>query len=317
MKTPSITELRHCSRKLVRELGMLELNKPHLNRTPQHWHALIETHNHPGITITKLGSLLLLTYSTISRIVTSLFNDKLILIETGQDKRENLLYITEKGKIEVENIDHYSNTKIKVAFDFFSGDEQVDIIIAIQKYAEALKKSRVLREQVKISTLSTSRAIRKQLISLIENIQKNEFSIPITEETNAGILKAENEYYYNHSCNFWYALNHAGEIIGSIGLKKIDETNAEIKKFFVHQQYRGKEVAQKLMSTLIKSALKHRFTTLYLGTVSVLLAAQHFYKKYGFSQIDEHDLPAKFSKCALDNVFFKLNCSKVDNERVT
>lgn len=304
MTTKMIDDLRYSSRKLVRELGMLELNKPHLNRTPQHWHSLIEINDQPGITIAKLGNLLLLSYSTISRVVNSLVKEQLITSKNGIDKRENYLYLTEKGREEIIYINEYSDTKINGAFEFLSDDDQKQIAMSIYKYASALEKSRLLREQIKINTISTSRTIRKQIMAMIENIQKNEFSLPITEEINIGVLKAETEYYYNKSYNFWYATDGAGEIIGCIGLKKIDEENAELKKFFVHKRFRGKGVSSKLMNILMKSALKHQFKYLFLGTVDTLHAAQKFYKKNGFSQIKEDNLPKQFAKCPLDTVFF-------------
>jgi N-acetylglutamate synthase-like GNAT family acetyltransferase len=163
-----------------------------------------------------------------------------------------------------------------------------------------------MREQVKIHTLSTSRAIRKQIISMIEHIQKNEFLLPIPDNINACILRAEDEFYYNNSYNFWYAVDTNGVVIGSMGLKKIDEHQGEIKKFFVDSTYRGKGVAQKLMTTLLKAASKHRFDFLYLGTVDALQAAQSFYKKYGFSQITKQQLPAGFELCPIDTLFFKI-----------
>ncbi|MCC2646800.1 MAG: transcriptional regulator, MarR [Rickettsiaceae bacterium] len=51
-----------------------------------------------------------------------------------------------------------------------------------------------------------SRTILKPVIIMIENIQKKDFLIPIKEEINIGILKAEQEYCYNNSYNFWYAI---------------------------------------------------------------------------------------------------------------
>ncbi|KTD24408.1 helix-turn-helix domain-containing GNAT family N-acetyltransferase [Legionella maceachernii] len=305
MKKAQINELRHFSRKLVRELGILELNKTRSNRTPQHWHALIEIHNQPNMTITQLGGLLLVTNSTISRIVGSLVKEGLVTSTPGIDKRENFLQITGEGLSEIEYIDHFSNSKILGALEFLTEAEHSEIIEAIKKYSGALEKSRILREQVKIHTLSTSRSLRKQIILFIENIQKNEFAIPITPEINACILKAESEFYYHNSYNFWYAVNDEGQIIGSIGLKKVNDTQGEIKKFFVHQQYRGKKVAQKLMKTLVKAAVRHQFDELFLGTVDLLKAAQRFYEKYGFNKIAKQNLPKEFVLCPLDTVFFK------------
>ncbi|MBA3813633.1 MAG: MarR family transcriptional regulator [Alphaproteobacteria bacterium] len=313
MKKNTITTLREISRKLVRELGMLQLNTPHLKKTPQHWPALIEIEKEPGITPSKVGNLLILSISATSRIVNALINHGLVAFQEGMDKREKHLHITEKGRLEVASIDEFSNNKIKGAFEFLTEDEQEKLITAIQKYGAALEKSRLMREQVKIHTLSTSRAIRKQIVQMIEHIQKKEFLLPITDDVNAGILRAENEFYFHNSYNFWYAVDNQGAVIGSIGLKKIDEHQGQIKKFFVAQSYRGKGVAQKLMNTLIKAASKHHFDSLYLGTVGTLQAAQGFYKKVGFSEISQQQLPASFNVCPIDTVFFIVKVEDLQN----
>ncbi len=306
MKENRISTLRNVSRKLIRELGILQLNKAQLKKTPQHWHALIEIAKEPNITISELSHLLLLSTSAMSRIVSALIENELVAYREGSDKREKYLHITKKGDLEIANIDEFSNTKIKGAFEFLTEEDQENIIKAIEKYAHALEKSRNLRDTVKIHRLSTPRTIRKQIITMIETIQKGVFSLPITDDINACILRAEEDFYYNNSYNFWYATDDNGSIIGSVGLKKIEGHNAEIKKFFVHQPYRGKGVALKLMNSLIKAALKHRFKTLYLGTVDTLHAAERFYKKYGFVRITKQDLPSGFETCSLDTIFFKV-----------
>ena len=300
-----VSGLRSSARKLVRELGMLELSTSRANKKPQECHVLIEVSANPNITIGKLGRLLVLSASSISRIVSALINEGLVTIESGNDNREKYLHITGKGKLELKKIDEYSHFKIQGASEFLTETEQQQIINALQKYADALEKSRLAREQIKIHTLSTSRPIRKQIVNMIEYIQKKEFSLPITPAINASVLKAEEEFYFNNSYNFWYAIDNAGTVIGSIGLKKIDQQNAEIKKFFVNKNYRSKGVARKLLAALAKSAAKHKFKNLYLGTVAVLQAAQSFYSKYGFIKINAKELPANFAKCGLDNVFFK------------
>jgi DNA-binding MarR family transcriptional regulator/GNAT superfamily N-acetyltransferase len=279
MTTDPISQLRQVARKLIRELGILELDRTQKHATPQYWHALIEINNEPNITVAKLGNLLLISYSTIFRIVNSLIKAGLVTSKSGVDKREKYLTITAKGLDEIKKIDEFSNKKILGALEFLTAEDQKNIIESIEKYVNALERSRISAEQVKIHTLSTSRTIRKQIINMIDDIQKHELNLPITEQFNANIIKAEAEFYYNRSYNFWYAINKNGTIIGSIGLKKVDKVNAEIKKFFVHQNYRGKGVADKLMQTLMKSALKHHFKYLYLGTVETVSAAHLFMKK--------------------------------------
>lgn len=302
--------LRHVSRKLVRELGVLSANKGPLKRPPIQWHALIEIEKGPDLTISQLGHLLLMSVSSASRLVGGLIKEGLLCLREGDDKREKYLSLTQEGRREIGYIDHFSNAKIKGAFEFLSTDDQAEIVRAIQKYAHALEKSRLLKERVKIHTLSTSRPLRKKVKDMVEQIQKAEFGLCVPDEINVGILRAEEEYYYHQSYNFWYALDEKGEVIGSIGLKKIDKDNAEIKKFFVTREYRGKGVAQKLMAALLKAALKHRFDRLYLGSVDQLHGALNFYRKYAFTEVSQKDLPSNFDLCPIDTVFF---ASKVED----
>lgn len=306
-KDVRIEMLRNSSRKLIRELGMLQLNKGDSKTTPAHWHALIEVSKEPGITISRLGNLLLISTSTVSRLVKSLAKDELLIISEGKDKREKYLHLTDEGHSEIKKIDAFSESKINSSFEFLTDKEIEQILQSISIYCNALEKGRLIRERIKIMTLSTSRTIRKQIINMIENIQRNEFSISITDEINLCILKAEEDFYYNNSYNFWYAIDDNGKIVGSVGLKKIDDRFGEIKKFFVSKEYRGKGVAQKLMKILLKAALKHKFDVLVLGTVDKLHAAHKFYIKYGFTQIDQKDLPNSFERCPFDTMFFKVN----------
>lgn len=306
MKTHDyISKVRQASRSLIRELGMLQLNQDRTGKTPQHWHALIEIDQQPRITISELSELLLLSFSSTSRIVDFLIKNGFVTTETGIDKREKRLSITKEGKGEIAKIDEFSNPRIIGALNYLTEEDQAQILHSLQKYSEALKQNRLDSDQIRILTLPSSRQIRKQVLDMIENIQKNEFSIPITEETNASILKAEETYHFNNTCHFWYAINKDGMIIGSIGLKKIDDKKLELKKFFTHQNYRGKGVAKKLLKKALQMALKNNYTQLYLGTVDLLKSAHRFYQKMGFEEIPKEELPPNFEVCSLDSIFYK------------
>lgn len=275
-----------------------------LDKTPGHYHAMIEVAKRPGITISELGRLLLMSVSTISRVVKFLGKEKLISFKPGEDKREKSLFLTKRGLEEVQKIDVFSDAKIIDAFEFLTEGEIMQIIQSISMYEQALEKSRVVRDSVKIVTLPTSRTIRRQIVNMVSTIQKKEFLIPITSEVNAGILHAEKEYYFNNSYNFWYAVNDEGKIVGSIGLKRVNGQCGEVKKFFVIKEYRGKGVAQKLMNALLKAAIKHQFTSLVLGTTDKFFAAHKFYEKFGFTRIAKSDLPEEFELNSFDSFFY-------------
>lgn len=310
MKDKKIEQLRSSSRKLIRELGMLELEPEDTQKTPGHWHALIEIEKKPGITISELGRILLMSTSTISRVIKFLAKNRSVKFQEGMDKREKSLFLTESGAKEIEKINQFSDSKIIGAFEYLTDADVDNIIKAIKKYEMALEKSREVRDAVKIVTLSTSRTIRKQIVKMVSEIQKKEFAIPITDDLNAGIIKAENEYYFNKSYNFWYAIDDEGKVLGSIGLKRIDDRYGEIKKMFVIPEYRGKGVASKLMNALLKAAAKHQFHELVLGTTDKFHAAHKFYAKYGFKQINKKELPKGFEFNPFDSLFYRIKLNK-------
>ncbi len=291
---------------------MLQLNKVDAKELPSYWHTLIEINKEPDITISKLGQLLLISIPTLSRIVSSLVKDELISVTEGLDKRERFLRITKKGKEKIHYIDEYSNIKIKRAFQFLTSEETEELIRALGKYTSALEKSRLLREQVKILRLSTSRTLRKQIVHMIEQIQIDEFNIAITPDVNVPVLKAEESFYYHNTCNFWYAVDERGTVIGSIGLRKINDKQGEVKKFFLIPEYRGLGIAQLLLQALVKNAIKHGFDELFLGTVEQLRAAQRFYEKYGFKAIKKESLPPQFELCHLDTHFYQGSLRQIE-----
>lgn len=306
MDNTKIEKLRNLSRKLIRELGLLQVDPDDTSVTPIHWHALVEIQKEPGITISKLGELLIISIYRISRITSSLYKKGFIEFKSGLDKREKLLYLSTKGQNEVLKIDDFSEKKILGAFKYLTTQDMSAIIHAIDIYSAALEKHRLGGREIKICTLPTSRTVRKQIVTMISQIQRSEFNIT-SSELNHAIIKAEQVYYYNSSYNFWYATDSGGKIVGSIGLKKLNDEYAEIQKLFVLPEYRGQGISKKLMDTLITSAAKHRFKQLFLGTVKNANAAHKFYTKYGFEVIKSGLLPKQFVANEFDSIFFKFD----------
>jgi DNA-binding MarR family transcriptional regulator len=103
----------------------------------------------PGITISRLGNLLLMSIPMVSRLVKSL--DGYLKMAEGVDKREKYLYLTDKGYAEIKKIDDYSESKIIRSFEFLSDEEIALVIKSISKYSHALAESRmVIGERIKL-----------------------------------------------------------------------------------------------------------------------------------------------------------------------
>ena len=145
------------------------------------------------------------------------------------------------------------------------------------------------------------------VIDIILPIQQKEFNVPVTLSDQPDLLNIEANYHQNGGC-FWGA-EIDGELVGTIALIKFDAHAGAIRKMFVKQAFRGKElgIAQKLLNTLMGYCRDNEIWNLYLGTVPVLQAAIRFYQKNGFVNIEKQNLPAAFPLMSVDTEFFTKN----------
>ena len=148
---------------------------------------------------------------------------------------------------------------------------------------------------------------KEQIASLIINIQRGEFNVPITLADQPDLANIPSFYQVKNG-EFWVAENDVGKVVGTIALIDIGGNEGAIRKMFVHKDYRGKEkgVGQLLLDTLIDWCKQKSITEIYLGTVAQLHAAKRFYVKNGFEKLDKKALPENFPLMQVDTEFFKL-----------
>ncbi|AZA76455.1 GNAT family N-acetyltransferase [Chryseobacterium sp. G0186] len=147
----------------------------------------------------------------------------------------------------------------------------------------------------------------EQAIDLILTIQQQEFNIPITVDDQPDLKEIES-FYHKAGGNFWGAFIN-GELVGSIALVKFDERAGAIRKMFVKKEFRGKEfnMAQILLEILIAFCRENGIDNIYLGTITVLKAAQRFYERNEFVKIKKEELPAPFPLMSADDIFYHLH----------
>lgn len=141
--------------------------------------------------------------------------------------------------------------------------------------------------------------------SLILHIQHTEFGVPITLAQQPDLNEIASFYQVNNG-NFWIAKADE-KIIGTISLLDIGNGMGALRKMFVAKDYRGKEygVGQTLLNTLINWCVQKNFTEIYLGTTEKFIAAQRFYEKNGFAEIEKETLPKAFPVMAVDIKFYR------------
>ena len=150
-------------------------------------------------------------------------------------------------------------------------------------------------------------AYSEQAIDLILNIQQKEFNVPLTIHDQPDLFEIES-FYTEAGGNFWGAFID-GELVGTIALVKFDERAGAIRKMFVKKEFRGKElnIAQELLEVLISFCDENGIDDLYLGTITVLKAAQRFYERNNFVKIKKENLPEYFPLMSADDIFYHLH----------
>ena len=148
---------------------------------------------------------------------------------------------------------------------------------------------------------------KNDVAELILNIQNAEFGIPITLELQPD-LNAIPEFYQTNNGNFWIA-KIDDQIVGTISLLDIGNRQGALRKMFVRKDYRGKEfgVGQKLLITLLEWSRKRGITEIFLGTTEKFIAAQRFYEKNEFKEIQKQELPKNFPVMEVDIKFYRLS----------
>ena len=99
-----------------------------------------------------------------------------------------------------------------------------------------------------------------------------------------------------------YLLYYDKELAGCIGLRKIDDENCEMKRLYIREKFRGKNLGNILVKKIITEARSIGYSYMLLDTLPFLKSAIRLYEKYGFYKIE------RYNNSPMDNsIYMKLN----------
>jgi ribosomal protein S18 acetylase RimI-like enzyme len=78
-------------------------------------------------------------------------------------------------------------------------------------------------------------------------------------------------------------------IVGSVQLKRLGPTTAEVKRLYVRPDYRGDGLGRRLVADLVDGADRDGFETLRLGVGPYLDAARALYEDLGFEYTSRYE----------------------------
>ena len=121
---------------------------------------------------------------------------------------------------------------------------------------------------------------KNQIIDLLIDVAVNEYGF---QEWEKWFRMFTIDNYIKNGGNCWIALNDEDKVIGTISIRKIDDTAAEIKYLYIKKEERRKGISTKLINKLMEFAKNNNYRRLQLDTYEEFKVANIFYKKLNFS----------------------------------
>jgi N-acetylglutamate synthase-like GNAT family acetyltransferase len=143
-------------------------------------------------------------------------------------------------------------------------------------------------------------------INVLSREIQREFFIPFSSKDSRSITELSKDL----NQKYWVALSY-GKVIGTVGIVKIGDNKGVLKRMFLKKGFRGQEhkISHKLLQLAIYYAMENGIKEIYLGTMTQFVAAQKFYVKQGFVQIQEEQLPKDFPANPQDTLFYMIAIS--------
>lgn len=287
MDTPAfISQLRHSSRALVRELDLLKGVFQDTGYTYSQCHALFELQQHKMMAAGELAAALRLDKSTTSRLLKSLQAKGLVKSETNAiDQRQKFFALTAAGREATRCNNALADEQVQQALQLLDETERQAALQGLSLYAKALRQSRLQREY----TLRPIQAGDNEKVARIIRQVMTEFG---TVGEGYSIMDPEvDEMFdaYNNPRSAFFVIERQGEVLGCGGISPLvggDEQTCELKKMYFLPELRGMGWGKRLAIRCLDKARELGYRRCYLETVERMWQANKLYRCLGFQRLD-------------------------------
>ncbi len=83
-----------------------------------------------------------------------------------------------------------------------------------------------------------------------------------------------------------YIAFYENQVAGCIALRKLNETECEMKRLYVKPEFRNKGIAKTLVEKVISDSKEIGYSSMHLDTLPFLQTAIKMYRKMGFYEIE-------------------------------
>jgi DNA-binding MarR family transcriptional regulator/GNAT superfamily N-acetyltransferase len=240
--------------------------------------VLFELAHRENPTATEIGAGLGLDPGYLSRILEKFVRRGYVKKQSGKDRRQRHLSLTQKGRKTFADLDRKSHQETAAMLAKLSDADQSRLIVAMTTIENILEP--------KPPAPVTLRSHRPGDIGWITHrhgvLYAEEYGWDEKfEALVAGIAAKFIENLDSEREHCWMAEQN-GDIVGSVTLVKKSKTVAKLRLLYVEPRARGLGAGRRLVKECIAFAREKGYRKITLWTNSMLLAARRIYEREGF-----------------------------------
>lgn len=287
-----IEQVRHYSRTIVRELGLLryiEKSQSKKDVNLSQCHALLLIDELGSVTVNELAERLQLNKSTTSRTVANIINNawaKSVLSKS--DKRSKIISLTKSGQNKIRHLHIKANNQVQDALSSLSETQRKEVLHGLNLYSKALSRSRSRKD---FSLRGIKKSDNPDIAKYIRNVMSEHGCNQIGDSFDDIDIKDMYSYYGKNKNSAYLVVLKGDTLVGGAGYAELPGVKnnkiCELRKMFLLSSARGLGLGRALLEECLSSASKDGYTNCYLETTERMPQAVRLYKSLGFNELSE------------------------------
>jgi len=281
-----VEAVRRFNRFYTKQIGVLQrgLLKSPFSLTEAR--VLYELANRESPTASELGKDLGLDAGYLSRIIQA-FEKRGLLDKkpAGQDRRQRLLSLTDKGKEAYAPLNVRSRTEIGTMLGELPAHDQERLMEAIHTIETLLGARPEPRTPYLLRPHQPGDM--GKIIQLHGSLYSQEYGWTDDFEVLVARIAADFIENFDPKCERCWIAEKDGEVVGSVLLVKKTDEIAKLRLLIVDPKARGLGIGKRLVSECERFAKQVGYKKITLWTNANLHAAKHIYGSTGYHLIDE------------------------------
>lgn len=273
--------LRKFNRSYTQRIGVLDDSYLGLGRPLGPSRLLFEI-DAEGVSIRQLRDRLNLDSGYLSRLLTQLKDEGLVSVSRDPaDGRRRLVQVTAKGRRQQQKLDERSEMLARTLVSPLTDSQRTRLAQALTTADRLLQCAAVEMVVVDPASAEAQWAMGEYFAELDERFRAG-------FDPGQGGAGADIETMGPPGGAFvLLRTNH--QVVGCGGLLRIEARTAEIKRMWIHRQWRGLGLASRLLADLERLIIDLGYNRVVLDTNEVLVEAVAMYERAGYQAIDRYN----------------------------